>query len=613
MSKQWVNEIKGKMEEYLLQRGVPLRKHFRCLNPAHEDVKPSMCYYRNGQNVHCFSCGVTYDIFDLIGLDYGLSTFAEQHEKACSLFGFSCEQEASSTAPALSAVVDRTAELESLRVGDQGNIDYFISRGITPESCQKYGLFQQGGRAYFPIWEEGLCIGWSGRAILDTVTPRYKNSTGSFGIWNGDLLKGGDGGDLYVTEGVIDAICLEQMGKNAIALCGSQNTSKFLTKCQNYRRTANLFRYILCGDPDPAGRKMNESLAAGLKEQGFQAAVMELSGEDGDIASLYLSNKSRLETCLEDVQFSDEAAAYAATATTALLDLFFAETRERAAKGTVSTGFTSMDKILDGGFYSGLYILGAISSLGKTSFILQIADFIAEQGRDVLFFSLEQSRFELIAKSLSRTSALLDQGERKSAFTARQLLSGQWEDNIYKQQFMEDTRAVYTRPGNNIFIFEGVADIGVEEIRQRISQHLRHRHPPVVFIDYLQILKPIEPRATDKQNVDRAVVELKRISRDFEIPVVAVSSFNRENYRASVSMEAFKESGAVEYSSDVLFGLQLLGAGTKDFDYNAEKAREPRRVELVMLKNRNGIPYAKVGFKYHAKFNLFEETGPVLR
>lgn len=86
-------------------------------------------------------------------------------------------------------------------------------------------------------------------------------------------------------------------------------------------------------------------------------------------------------------------------------------------------------------------------------------------------------------------------------------------------------------------------------------------------------MKPSDPRATDKQNTDRAVVELKRISRDFDIPVFAVSSFNRENYRNAVSMEAFKESGAVEYSSDVLFGLQLAGAGEQGFDVNAAKAR----------------------------------------
>ena len=96
-------------------------------------------------------------------------------------------------------------------------------------------------------------------------------------------------------------------------------------------------------------------------------------------------------------------------------------------------------------------------------------------------------------------------------------------------------------------------------------------------------------------------------SRDFDLPVLAISSFNRENYRSAVSMEAFKESGAVEYSSDVLFGLQLAGAGGANFDANDAKQRSPRELELVMLKNRNGIPYARLPLSYDAKYNYFTE------
>ena len=111
---------------------------------------------------------------------------------------------------------------------------------------------------------------------------------------------------------------------------------------------------------------------------------------------------------------------------------------------------------------------------------------------------------------------------------------------------------------------------------------------PVVVIDYIQILAPYNDRATDKQNTDKAVMELKRISRDYKTPVIGISSFNRANYSVPVTMEAFKESGAIEYSSDVLIGLQLKGAGQKDFDANQAKRKVPREVELVILKNRNG-------------------------
>ena len=72
-------------------------------------------------------------------------------------------------------------------------------------------------------------------------------------------------------------------------------------------------------------------------------------------------------------------------------------------------------------------------------------------------------------------------------------------------------------------------------------------------------------------------------------------------------MEAFKESGAVEYSSDVLLGLQLEGAGSGSFDATAAKQKNPRAVECVVLKNRNGSVGNKIPFSYYPMFNYFKE------
>jgi len=98
---------------------------------------------------------------------------------------------------------------------------------------------------------------------------------------------------------------------------------------------------------------------------------------------------------------------------------------------------------------------------------------------------------------------------------------------------------------------------------------------------------------------------LKRISRDYKTPVIGVSSFNRENYSQAASMAAFKESGAIEYGCDVLMSLQLAGAGAAGFDVNAAKAKEPRKIELTILKNRNGPTGGTVAFDYYPKFNYF--------
>ena len=60
-------------------------------------------------------------------------------------------------------------------------------------------------------------------------------------------------------------------------------------------------------------------------------------------------------------------------------------------------------------------------------------------------------------------------------------------------------------------------------------------------------------------------------------PMVVISSFNRENYSVRVSMQAFKEIGAIEYSTDVLIGLQLKGGGNKNFDIDQTKSKIPVR------------------------------------
>jgi DNA primase len=61
--------VKDKLEEYLAKKGINTKKNFSCLNPNHEDKNPSMAYHEETKRVKCFACGVSYDIFDLIGID----------------------------------------------------------------------------------------------------------------------------------------------------------------------------------------------------------------------------------------------------------------------------------------------------------------------------------------------------------------------------------------------------------------------------------------------------------------------------------------------------------------------------------------------------------------
>ena len=285
------------------------------------------------------------------------------------------------------------------------------------------------------------------------------------------------------------------------------------------------------------------------------------------------------------------------------------------------TGFVELDKALDGGLYPGLYILGAISSMGKTALILQIADQIAAAGNTVLYFTLEMGAHELIARSLSRYTYMLADDERNAA-TVRTIIGGNAagsQQDLSRYQTRQKAQEQYIKDmPDKLYYYESIGDIGVQDIKDAVTAHLEitGKRPAAIFIDYLQILAPYNMRWTDKQNTDKAVTELKKLSRDYNVPVFAISSLNRGSYRGDIDMDAFKESGAIEYGSDVLLALQVpgldTGANPKEQKANKEKIakeknKEIRELELKVLKNRNGATGQQIRFTYNAKFNHFAD------
>ena len=306
---------------------------------------------------------------------------------------------------------------------------------------------------------------------------------------------------------------------------------------------------------------------------------------------------------------------YAAITGAGRLDGLFAYIKESENRPVISTGYPTLDLELGdgygcpGGLSAGLYTIGAISSLGKTTFAMQMADAIAAGEKDVLVIALEMAAFELMAKSISRLTTETAQNP-KDRKTVQGILQGTRyaRYSAAERQAIDEATAIYSELAKHLYFKEGIGNIGVEDVRQAIKRHKEMTgEAPVVIVDYLQILAPADPHATDKTNTDKAVLELKRISRDYNTPVICISSFNRENYSEKVSMKALKESGAIEYSSDVVIGLQLEGAGGSNFDVDKAKSQIPRKIEAVILKNRSGKTGGKIPFEYDPMFNLFRD------
>ena len=84
--------IKDCLPSYLNSIGIDIRKHFRCLDTVnHTDDKPSMKYNGRSKRCKCYGCGANLDIFDIIGIEYGLTEFNDQFQKACELFNITVD------------------------------------------------------------------------------------------------------------------------------------------------------------------------------------------------------------------------------------------------------------------------------------------------------------------------------------------------------------------------------------------------------------------------------------------------------------------------------------------------------------------------------------------
>ncbi|KYF33321.1 Replicative DNA helicase [Streptococcus mitis] len=298
------------------------------------------------------------------------------------------------------------------------------------------------------------------------------------------------------------------------------------------------------------------------------------------------------------------------------LESFLEAIKDENLVKPIPTGFKLLDETLNGGIKQGLYAIGAISSLGKTTLVHQIADNLAKDGHDVLFFSLEMDKSQMLSKSLSRLSYQIaeEEGRNTDKFALCHSDIVQAYKLKGKQVEMLDTavdlyKANYAR---NIR-YEYGAKSG-EEIARVVDNHIKYTEKkPIVIVDFLQYVKGTKQDARMATNENVAI--LKDLVVKHGIPVILISSFNRSSYKTQASMESFKESGEIEYISDVLIGLQLKdcqgdadGIQTK---IDEAKAKPIRSVELKLLKQRDGIATKTIDFEYKPRFNYFKEIGEV--
>lgn len=574
-------------------------------------------YYEDENRWYCHRCGKGGDIIDLIMLDRN-KTFSEALAEV--------KTDLKGEPPTMKPMEQQEKpkqdflhyynECEDRLHSDEGKAarDYIESRGIDLNLTDEFGIGfdpqadpagtgNPAPRIIIPVSESYYVA----RSIDPSTPDAYKalNPKGaSVDFFNKGMLEEENLHSIFIVEGVFDALSILEAGQEeAIAINSAKQAKKFLDVLETLPHDKHL---IICMDNDAAGEEARDILAAGFAEMGISYSIANLCGDAKDPNEALLKDRDAFGMAIYNAINNtrpDNVSNY--------IDAFMQKDLEKS-KREILTGFPTFDQ-KTGGLSAGLYVLGAISSLGKTSFVLQLADQMAERGEDVLFFSLEMSRLELVTKSLARTAAKLNPKQRINALQIRR---GKADVRKAIQKYKDTV-------GNRLSIIECDYDMSISAIVDHVRQYMKRTGTrPIIIIDYLQII-PMggDGKRGRREAIDNSVVGLRRFSREINSPVIVISSLNRMNYATPIAFESFKESGGIEYSADCILGMQLQVISTgADFQTDGKVAEKrkaideakqanPRKIEIKCLKNRSFLPTFSIFFDYEPDIDTFTDTG----
>lgn len=249
-----ISEYKTYLWDYLQKyhNVTSPKRFFHCLNPNHIDNNPSMMFTDKYNICKCFSCGASYDIYDLIGLDYDLHNFKEQLEKVQELYLGYVPVKKEVKKEVDNKIYDYTNYYNKC-FKNRYKTTYLEQRGITRELIDKYkiGYDEERQLVVFPINKH--C--YFARSVVNNDKIK---SRGSSDIWNKKYIK--ENNQLvYVTEGIIDALSLEVIDPNVKVMSingvGNINSLIYALKENNFNGTIGIVF-----DKDGAGKKATDEL-----------------------------------------------------------------------------------------------------------------------------------------------------------------------------------------------------------------------------------------------------------------------------------------------------------------------------------------------------------------
>ena len=176
-----------------------------------------------------------------------------------------------------------------------------------------------------------------------------------------------------------------------------------------------------------------------------------------------------------------------------------------------------------------------------------MADQLVKAGEHVLFFSLEQTCLELVTKGISRLMAQKNIHTAVSAIDIRR--------DVENEEVLKATEE-YASFTQHEIILECNFETKIGTIISTVEDYIQETSTlPIVIVDYLQVICPTDSRQLTKDAVDTHVRALKKLQKEHDLIVILISSLNRQNYLTPIDYESFKESGGIEYTAGVIWGL----------------------------------------------------------
>ena len=254
----------------------------------------------------------------------------------------------------------------------------------------------------------------------------------------------------------------------------------------------------------------------------------------------------------------------------------------------IATGFLDLDYKTAGLQPSDLVLVAARPSMGKTAFVLNIAQHVAfHSDLCTAIFSLEMSKAQLVNRLFSLESRV----------DAQKLRSGNLSDNDW-ESLIEGAGTI----GQSKLIIDDTPGISISELRSKCRKYKLEHDLKLIIIDYLQLMSGSGGRSSDsrQQEISDISRSLKGLARELNVPVVALSQLSRAveqrpDHRPMLS--DLRESGAIEQDADVVMFIY------RD-DYYNKDTEDKGIAEIIIAKQRNG-PIGTVELAWLPRYTKF--------